>query len=326
LVYMLFSFSLFSQPVIEWDKTIGGNLHDALRNGLQQTTDGGYILGGSSESDISPDKTENSKGSNDYWVVKLDSTGIVQWDKTIGGNSSDALYRLEQTTDRGYILGGSSVSDSSGDKTENSKGDWDYWLVKIDSTGIVQWDKTIGGNSDDVLRSLQQTTDGGYVLGGWSSSDISGDKTENSTGLSDCWVVKLDASGTVQWDNTIGGNSIDALHSLQQTSDGGYMLGGYSDSNISGDKTGSSKGGDDYWVVKLDSSGVVQWDNTIGGNSTDWLYSLQQTTDGGYILGGFSDSDNSGDKTENDKGGNDYWVVKLGPYTHLPRISRNKSW
>jgi hypothetical protein len=117
--------------------------------------------------------------------------------------------------------------------------------------GAIQWQNTIGGNGDDELSSLQQTADGGYFLGGSSDSNISGDKTENRLGMDDYWVVKLDATGGVQWQNTIGGSSYDGLISLQQTVDGGYILGGYSDSNISGDKTEDSNGGSDYWVIKL---------------------------------------------------------------------------
>ena len=218
-------------------------------------------------------------------------------------------------------MGGTSTSNISGDKTEISQGDFDYWVVKLDASGNIQWQNTIGGNGFDDLGSLQQTADGGYILGGKSNSNISGDKTENSQGVLDYWVVKLDASGNIQWQNTIGGNGFDELISLQQTADGGYILGGYSVSNISGDKTENSQGGKDYWVVKLDASGNIQWQNTIGGNGNDELYSLQQTTDGGYILGGQSISNISGDKTENCQGFYDFWVVKLDAVSSVHLIS-----
>ncbi|QQR96328.1 MAG: T9SS type A sorting domain-containing protein [Bacteroidota bacterium] len=295
---------------IQWQNTIGGNSVDYLTS-IQQTTDGGYILGGWSNSGVSGDKTENSQGANDYWVVKLDPIGYIQWQNTIGGGSYDYLTSIQQTTDGGYILGGMSQSDVSGDKTEICQGDFDYWVVKLDASGNIQWQNTIGGNSWDELESLEQTTDGGYMLGGYSYSDISGDKTENCQGNHDYWVVKLDASGNIQWQNTIGGNLDDLLYSVQQTSDGGYILGGASGSGFSGDKTESSQGYFDYWVVKLYTTGNIQWQNTIGGGSLDHLNSIQQTSDGGYILGGVSISDISGDKTENSQGANDYWVVKL---------------
>ncbi len=301
---------LFAQaPAIQWQNSIGGNSDDDLYS-LQQTADGGYILGGTSASNISGDKTENSLGGYDYWVIKLDSTGAIQWQNTIGGDKNDLLFSLQQTTDGGYILGGVSDSDISGDKTENSLGS-DYWVIKLDASGGILWQNTIGGGGYDKLFSLQQTTDGGYIVGGTSFSYISGDKTENSNGSSDYWVLKLDASGAIQWQNTIGGNGNDEIESLQQTVDGGYILGGYSDSDISGDKTENSLGGYDYWVMKLNSTGAIQWQNTIGGDTTDYFSTLQQTTDGGFILGGYSKSNISGDKTENSWGNSDFWVVKL---------------
>ncbi len=295
---------------IQWQNTIGGSSTDKLLS-IQQTVDGGYIMGGYSSSNISGDKTENKIGYYDYWIVKVDAAGSIQWNNTIGGSDDDYLYSIRQTTDGGYILGGYSESNISGDKTENSIGGRDYWIVKTDATGNIQWQNTIGGNSGDQLYAIQQTTDGGYILGGLSASPISGDKTENSNGSIDYWIVKTDATGNIQWQNTIGGSSLDYLHSIQQTADGGYILGGYSYSNISGDKTENNNGDYDYWVVKTDASGNIQWQNTIGGGDRDHLRSIQQTADGGYILGGYSNSNISGDKTENCNGSYDYWIVKL---------------
>ncbi len=302
---------LDSTNKIEWDKTIGGNDIDIL-TALQQTQDGGYILGGYSFSNASGEKTQNSKGSADYWIVKLDNKGNIEWDKTIGGKSFDNLFSLQQTSDGGYILGGFSFSNKSGDKTQNSRGGTDYWIVKLTGTGNIEWDKTIGGNESDDLSSLQQTKDGGYILGGGSSSNISGEKTENSKGSEDYWIVKLNSKGNVQWDKTIGGTETDHLNSLQQTTDGGYILGGHSFSNISGDKTENSRGGADYWVIKLGSNKNIQWNKTLGGNDLDIASSIQQTSDGGYVLGGHSFSNISGEKTENSRGADDYWIVKLG--------------
>jgi hypothetical protein len=297
---------------IQWQNTIGGNNVDYLES-IQETTDGGYILGGYSDSNISSDKTENCQGALDYWVVKLNSDGNIQWQNTIGGDSTDYLVDIMQTTDGGYILGGASVSNTSGDKTQNRKGAFDYWVVKLNSAGNIEWQNTIGGNSDDFLISIEQTTDGGYILGGFSESNISGDKTENRKGGFDYWVVKLNLAGNIEWQNTIGGSSNDKLTSIEQTIDGGYILGGASRSNISGDKTENGLGTnkDHYWVIKLNSAGDIEWQNTIGGNSSDYLNDVHQTTDGGYILGGDSYSNISGDKTENNQGYFDYWVIKL---------------
>jgi hypothetical protein len=321
LLLLLAAFFAFSQaPEIEWENTIGGFENDYLYS-IQQTSDGGYILGGYSSFIISGDKTENSQGQNDYWVVKLNAAGKIQWQNSIGGNGDDYLRSIQQTSDGGYILGGYSGSNSSGDKTENTTQGTqtlsDYWVVKLDTAGKIQWQNTIGGGSTDELYSIQQTSDGGYILGGYSQSNISGDKTENVVGNGDYWVVKLDTAGNIQWQSTIGRNYFDYLYSIRQTSDGGYILGGYSDSFIPKDKTENMIGYYDYWVVKLDNAGKIQWENTIGGRSNDYLRSIRQTSDGGYILGGHSDSPMSGDKTENSQGIVDYWVVKLDTYGEI---------
>ncbi len=204
----------------------------------------------------------------------------------------------------------------NGDKTEGGRGGYDYWVVKIDANGVKQWDKRFGGTNDDYLYSLQQTTDGGYILGGESYSGNNGDRTEVNYGLTDYWLVKIDANGVKQWDKSFGGSDYDGLRSLHQTTDGGYILGGYSISDISGDKTQSSRGSDDFWIVKIDINGIKQWNARFGGDRSEAIFSLEQTTDGGYILGGYSSSDIGGDKTQKNWGTSlysyDYWVVKLG--------------
>lgn len=303
--------SLFAQaPAIEWQNTIGGNSDDYLVH-IQPTIDGGYILGGDSNSNISGDKVENSRGGLDYWIVKLNAAGTIQWQKTIGGDGEDQCIAVQPTMDGGYIVGGYSYSNSSGDKTENSLGLGDYWIVKLDGDGNLQWQNTIGGSGDEYLLSIQQLANGDYILGGVSSSNISGDKTENNKGGPDGWVVQIDMMGNVQWQKTIGGSDYDDIRSIQQTTDGGFIFGGQSKSDISGDKTENSKGGVDFWVVKLSPIGNIQWQKTIGGDKYDALHVIQQTIDEGYVMGGYSLSSISGNKTENGWGNEDYWVVKL---------------
>lgn len=296
--------------VKQWDARFGGTSYEEL-NALQQTSDGGYILGGFSMSENNGDKTQAGRGGDDYWVVKVNANGVKQWDRRFGGNKFDVLNALQQTSDGGYILGGYSLSGITGDKTQDNKGASDYWVVKINANGLKEWDASYGGISDDWLTSLQQTTDGGYILGGWSFSGISGDKTQATKGENDYWIVKIDANGVKQWDADFGGSSNDYLTPLQQTADGGYILSGYSSSPISGDKTQAGPGGTDYWMVKTDVNGIKQWDATFGGSDFEFLYGMDQTTDGGYILGGYSSSPASGDKTEGSKGLNDYWIVKV---------------
>ncbi|MEP7263702.1 MAG: T9SS type A sorting domain-containing protein [Bacteroidota bacterium] len=301
---------VFPQGAIkQWDVDLGAADNEQLY-GIQQTSDGGYIAGGYSESDISGDKTQASRGSSDYWIVKTDSNGVKQWDARFGGTSVDQLTALQQTTDGGYILGGISFSDIGGDKTQAGRGVSDYWIVKTDSSGIKQWDARFGGDSLDELHSLQQTSDGGYILGGYSISAVNGDQTHNRFGGKDYWIVKTDANGVMQWDSRFGGAQSEELNSIKQTADKGFIMGGYSLSDVSGNKTQPNKGTFDYWIVKTDSNGIKQWDADFGGLDEDWLTQLQQTNDAGYILGGWSWSGITGDKSQPSNGDNDYWIIK----------------
>ncbi len=250
----------------------------------------------------------------DYWVVKVDAQGNKQWDKTYGGSNIDEAYAVLQTADGGYLIGGASGSNVSSTKSENSRGSEDYWIIKTDSLGNKQWDKAYGGAYIDDLRCLRQTNDGGYILGGYSDSQISGEKTENSYGLYDYWMVKIGSHGKVLWDKTIGGNSNDFFSSLIQTQDRGYILAGISSSGISGYKTEASRGDSDYWVVKTDNHGNVSWNKTIGGNRKDLAQSIIEKGKGNFVVGGYTYSGISGDKTQAKKGSrdsSDYWLVDV---------------
>ncbi|QMU27541.1 T9SS type A sorting domain-containing protein [Adhaeribacter radiodurans] len=318
-----------------WDKIIGGKDNDVLKS-AKETNDGNFILGGTSYSGKSGDKSEPNKGTSngDYWIIKLRANGTKLWDKTFGGNDGDFLSSLQQTSDGGYILGGYSNSGISGDKSEAGKGSGDYWLVKLDADGNKIWDKTLGGNNDDRLTEVQQTSDGGYILGGYSNSNKSGDKSannrrpvnENGYNQADYWVVKVDSTGNKVWDKTFGGENNDQLTALQQTSDGGYLLGGSSNSGKFADKSEPSKSdcintdGEicyDYWIVKIDSNGKKLWDKTLGGYSDDIFSTMVATNDSGFLLGGTSESNKSFDKSEpsldatEDEANGDYWIVKI---------------
>jgi hypothetical protein len=305
----------------QWDKDFGGTGDDYLYS-IQQTADGGYILGGSSTSGISGDKSQDNHDSlgisYDYWILKTDSLGTKEWEKSFGGNHYDFFTNVVQTTDGGYMIAGYSNSDSSGDKTQpnwdTSATGFDFWIVKTDSLGTKQWDKVIGGNSDDAYVFAEQTSDNGYILGGSSASGISGDKSQPAWSYNfDYWLVKLDEAGIKQWDKVYGGTDADVMSSVQQTSDGGYILGGHSNSGITGNKTAApwSPGVPDYWMVKTDSLGNKQWDKVFGGTGIeDDFRKISQTADGGYLLAGTSYSNMGGDKTENNLGNEQTWIVK----------------
>jgi hypothetical protein len=320
LIFMvLVTFQTYTQaPVKIWDRTIGGAGGFAAIDFAQSiipTNDGGFIVAGYSDGTITSDKTENPKGSFDFWIVKLNSFGQRMWDKTIGGSADDRGRSIVTTDDGGYVIAGSSKSSTSFDKTENNRGvstEYDYWIVKLNSSGQKVWDKTIGTNQDDQAYSVTKSSDGGFIIAGTSSGGILGDKTEASKGLKDYWIVKLNGLGQKVWDKTIGGNSDDEPRSIIPTSDGGFAIAGWSDSGISSDKSEASKGSTDYWIVKINSLGQKVWDKTIGGNSSDEAYAIIASSDGGFVATGLSFSDISGDKTEAVRNNSvDSWTVKL---------------
>lgn len=258
-------------------------------------------------------------GLYDYWVVKLSEDGNIEWQNTAGGANDDFLYCIIQTSDGGYLLGGTSESEISGDKNESSRGGLDFWIVKLDEDGSVSWQNTLGGSGYDWFHSAVQTDDGGFLLGGYTDSGISGDKVDTCRGGFDYWVIKLDDYGEILWQKTLGGSGDDELHVVSQTEDGGYLLGGNSTSGLTGDKADPNLGASDYWVIKIDSYGVIEWQETIGGNGFDILYSFIQTEDNGFLLGGYSTSGVTGNKTEPNLGSFDYWVLKLaGIPTYVP--------
>lgn len=310
---------LFSQDIL-WERSYGGKHAEFLYDAIP-TPDYGFLLAGSSISNKNGNKTEANKGNLDYWVWKMDEKGSPEWQKSYGGNGVDLLQSVQLTSDGGFILAGISSSDKSGDKKENSKGKEDFWIVKLDAKGGEIWQRTIGGTGQEKLLSIAQTIDGGYILGGTSSSNKSEPdekgvadkygKSEDSRGSLDYWVVKLDNKGEIKWQKTLGGQYVDELKSIEQTNDKGYILGGYSNSPISADKTQDNFGLNDYWIVKLDEDGNELWQRTLGGDKDDNLFALSQTKDGGFIVGGNSNSGATNTKAQTNKNGTDFWVLKL---------------
>lgn len=308
----------------QWQKAYGGSLNDGAYS-ISTTSDGGTIVGGYSYSGISGIKIEPAYGLGDYWVLKLDADGNVEWQKTYGGSGLEVLNEVVQTADGGYFVGGYSQSPISGNKTENSlAGSADIWLLRLDEDGNILWQTDLGGSGSDFLGDVNETSDGGCIIGGYSNSSNSGDKTENSKGNYDYWVIKLNSSGSITWQNTIGGTSADQCHAAEQLSDGTYFISGYSNSPISFDKTEAPVGpfnNYDAWIMQLNASGSIIWQNVIGGNSVENLFAAKVTPDNGAILAIQSTSNISGDKSENTisgvEGDMDYWLVKVD---HLGNI------
>jgi arginine repressor len=261
---------LDSSGNVVWAKTIGGSSNDWAIS-ITQSSDGGYVVAGSTWS--------FGAGSGDIYVVKLDSSGNIVWTKTIGGNSDDFARSIIQSSDGGYVVAGLTQSFGAGD--------WDMYVVKLDSSGNVIWTQTIGGSNYDEAKSIIQSNDGGYVVVGrtWSFGAGYG---------YDFYVVKLDSSGNVVWTKTIGGGDSDDANSVIQSSDGGYVVAG---------STRSFTEDVNIYVVKLDSSGNVVWTKTIGGSSNDVALSIIQSSDGGYVVAGWTSSFGAGE--------DDFYVVKL---------------
>jgi len=286
---------------IEWKRSLGGSSNDGVRT-LLSTVDGGYIVAGYTASN-NYDVSGNHGGISDGWVVKLSSTGAIEWQKALGGSGRDEIWSIQQTLGHGYILAGRSSS-NDGDVSSN-QGQLDFWVVKIDASGEIQWQKSFGGSKDDLAASVKQTLDGGYiVVGETASSD--GDVT-GLQGNIDFWVVKLSPSGTLEWQKTLGGNNWDTASDVIQNSDGSYIVVGYV-----GSGTGDISvyyGLFDYWIVKLSNTGELLWEKTVGGTKPDYARAITPAIGGGYIVAGGSSS-TDGDVIGND-GAGEFWVVKI---------------
>lgn len=295
-----------------WDKHYGGTGTDAL-NTIYKTSDGNIILVGSSNSGINGDKTQSAwAGSVDYWIVKIDTAGNKLWDKRFGGTGDDYARDIVELPDGGLIIGGVSSSGIGGNRTQASWGQSDYWVVRIDVSGNILWDKRFGGTGYDNFSTLIKATDGTILLGGTSDSGISGDKTQSSRGFDDYWIVNIDTSGNKIWDKRFGGAQSDELKSLLPTADGGFLLGGNSSSPISPDKSQNSFGNYDYWILKTDNSGIKLWDHIYGGTDKEEQEgTLINTFDGNYVISGSSYSPLSGNKTEANLGFEQGWMVKF---------------
>lgn len=309
---------LNSTGTIQWQKALGGSGGD-YANSIQQCTDGGYIVAGYTNSS-NGDVTGLHGIANDYWVVKLNSAGNIQWQKTLGGTYSDEATSVIQCTDGGYIVAGYTLS-KDGDVTDlHGAPDsyHDYWIVKLNSAGAIEWQKTLGGPGVDKAYAIKQCSDDGYIVAGYTMSN-GGDVTATHGSYQDYWVVKINSTGSIQWQKTLGGTDDDRAYSVLQSSDGGYVVAGYANST-NGDVT-NNHGGPDYWIVKLNSNGDMEWQKAMGGAVEDHAYAIQQCTDGGYIVAGNSGSSN-GDITVN-HGTYDYWVVKLSGVTAIDETTED---
>jgi hypothetical protein len=313
---------------MEWNKTYGGPETEHVMS-MVATSDGGYAIAGNTGSDF-------FTGGGDCWLVKTDAYGNMEWNKTYGGDGSEMAFSVIETSDGGYALAGYTGSPDGENTTGFDAENWDVLLVKTDQHGNMEWNQTYGGPEDDHARSLVETSDGGYALGG----------TTTVFGSTDLWLIKTDAAGFMEWNRTYGGPEIDWAWSLVATSDGGYAIAGITGTNptfagdsllvktdefgnvewshtyggpdndqgkalvamsdggfaIAGNTNSSGAGSYDFWLVITDESGDMKWKQTYGGSGIDLAYALVETSDGYYAIAGCRDAFSTT--------GSDFWLIK----------------
>lgn len=302
IVFLVSHFFVFAQaPATEWQKCFGGSGSETGQS-ILQTADGGYIVVGYTTGSNDGDVAGNL-GFNDGWIVKISSLGVLQWQKTLGGTFDDVINCIQQTSDGGYIVVGTTTSSEI--NLSGINGDGDIMVIKLSSLGVQQWRRVYGGSSNEQGQSIVQNTDGSYVIAGKTSSN-NGNVTGNNGG-DDGWVIKISSIGNLEWQKTFGGSNNDLLADIKKTNDGGYIMVGNTRSNIG--TTIINQGNIDFWVIKISSNGILNWQKSFGGNEFDFAYSVEKTSDGGYIVIGGTFS-NNGDVPSN-QGSGDAWIIKL---------------
>ena len=310
------TYCLGQAPAIQWQKCFGGS-YGEIPNGILQTADGGYLICGSTTS-VDGQVTglhDPSSTNSDVWLVKTDASGNLKWQKCLGGSGSDAANAVIQAADGSYVFVANTNS-LDGDVTGDHGSD--VWVVKVDTTGNIIWEKCFGGSLYDGGSAIRETSDHGFIVCGSTASN-DGDVSGNHMGQgfpTDVWIFKVSNTGSLLWQKCYGGTSYEEAVSIQQTVDGGFIAVGQTGSN-DGDVTGNH-GQDDYWLIKLDPTGNLSWAKCFGGSQAEWSGGVQQCSDQSYILAGYSNS-HDGDVTGILGSSINYWIVKVG-------ISGNLLW
>lgn len=295
-----------------WENTYGGSGND-YATGVAAAGDGFVIVGTSYSNDGQVKGNHGSYG--DQWIVKINAAGTLQWQRCVGGSLDDEARAVTRTNDGGFVVVGASWSNDGDAHGHHGRGDTtdcsDFFVVKIDSGGALQWTQSLGGFGTDDALAVAASTDGGCVVAGASESNdgnVSGH--HGPTWNADYWVVKLDPAGAIEWQRSLGGTNNDRALAVRSTADGAIYAAGYAGS-VNGDVTGNH-GDNDYWIVRLDGSGVVVWQACYGGTAADGATAFAPSRDGGYAVAGGSTS-NNGDVTghHGNTTTSDYWIVKL---------------
>ncbi|WP_106915758.1 T9SS type A sorting domain-containing protein [Chryseobacterium aurantiacum] len=293
---------LSAQEVV-WQKDIKSGTQDFLSQ-VTTSIDQQYLITGSS---IQSDKLQqNNKQNNgyDFHLVKLNQQGEQVWEKYFSGQDHDYLSATVTTQDGGFLLAGTSYSGKGLDKKDDSKGGSDIWLIRINEFGDEIWQETLGTTADEEARAVVQTTDLGFLVAGNVQNSPKGH------GSKDVLVTRLDKNGKETSQLILGGRGLDEVEKLIPTRDGGALLGIYSRSNAGGTKKTENYGEGDYWIIKLDKNGRVEWEKNLGGREDDHIRTLALSSNG-YIIGGESRSDRSGNKNVGIEEGTDLWLISL---------------
>lgn len=290
-----------------WSKTYGGSENDKAAS-IQNTNDGGFILSGYSRS--SDGDVIGNEGFHDYWILKLDVDGNIQWNKNFGFAGSDQAFEVIQTSDGGYLATGFfDVDESEGqgnDDRATRHGVGEFWLIKMDANGDWIWRRYFGGSDNDRSYDVVEDPQGGYIVTG-SSESMDFDITD-SRGSYDYWVVKVDEDGNKLWTRSFGGSQIDDGFASAGTLDGNFIMAGSARSS-DGDVS-SPKGEADVWVVKFDGNGQLIWERSYGGSSFDSARDIEPLDNGDFLVSASTRS-TDGDVSSNN-GENDAWMLLIG--------------
>ncbi|MGB3152447.1 MAG: hypothetical protein WBB27_17465 [Maribacter sp.] len=295
---------------VEWVRNFGGSGQETAQ-AIIQTSDGGYaILGFSNSSD--GDLQDKNTAVNDYWLLKFDAEGNLQWNKTYGGSKDDRGQSLVQTIDGGFALTGYAMSDD-GDGTVNN-GFHDNWILKLDAAGTIEWEKSFGFSGHDHSYDILQTQDGGFFFTGFldiTSARADGNTEKSNTltrhGVGEFWGTKINNVGDLQWRGYFGGTNNDRSHAVVQAEEGGFVMAGFTESDDF--DISDTQGSYDFWMVKVDDKGNMAWERSFGGSGIEISYDIAKTDDGGYVVAGNTFS-TDGDISKS-KGESDFWLIKV---------------
>jgi hypothetical protein len=309
-LFLLYTFQINAQEFeIIFQQCYGGSLVEGATTLIPQE-DALIVFGGtySNDGDVS-----FNHGKSDYWLFMNDAMGQIIWEKTYGGSEDEYVANMLPTPDGGYLMFGDTYS-NNGDVGCNHSTNGDWWLVKTDSLGNIQWSRCYGGTHKETASQLIYAHEGGYVMTGKTGS-VDGDISHNN-GTYDVWVVKVDWEGEILWERTYGGSSFDYAYAIGITTDGGYIVGGGASSSNGDVQCGAGlPGSSAAWVLKLDQHGLLEWQTCFGGSNSDVLVDIMQTQGGGYVFLGVTDSDDGDVDCFHGTPGNsntmDMWVVKL---------------